>query len=324
MWQQNNQAVQYVESGVDLLGDERSSIHPRPSQRSIHCRTWHSAGTPELIRSEVVNGTVVDFQWRAVGSAVYSVTAKGEIQQVDTDSNGTPLFDTNSFRVVCSCPDGDRQQLESRSSNELYVCKHGKAALDSVLDATASAKIKANKEAAVAEARLKAEERKKYLIEQRQLQDREMPGERERIHYGLSKRSDEDIAKLVKKAAMTMGGLKALTKIFPEEVMPPKQTIRCGRCDQEYDPQIPSDRVCREEHPEDKCKMMWDGSKKSWEHCRRCGKDFRLDGFHSWGKRKRDDPEDEGPYCYETVHVPMEDYDEDDDPIMQNLDDSDY
>eukprot|EP00985_Skeletonema_marinoi_P031377 scaffold37673_cov136-Skeletonema_marinoi.AAC.3 len=49
--------------------------------------SWHSAGTPELIRSEVVNGTVVDFQWRAVGSAVYSVTAKGEIQQVDTDSN---------------------------------------------------------------------------------------------------------------------------------------------------------------------------------------------------------------------------------------------
>eukprot|EP00563_Minutocellus_polymorphus_P020753 CAMPEP_0197715744 /NCGR_PEP_ID=MMETSP1434-20131217/856_1 /TAXON_ID=265543 /ORGANISM="Minutocellus polymorphus, Strain CCMP3303" /LENGTH=70 /DNA_ID=CAMNT_0043299953 /DNA_START=29 /DNA_END=242 /DNA_ORIENTATION=- len=70
---------------------------------------------------------------------------------------------------------------------------------------------------------------------------------------------------------------------------------------------------------------MWDTSKKSWEHCRRCGKDFALDGFHSWGKRRRDDPETEGPYCYETTHVPgKEGYDANNDPIMEGMDDIDY
>ena len=41
-------------------------------------------------------------------------------------------------------------------------------------------------------------------------------------------------------------------------------------------------------------------------------------------RAKRDDPEDEGPYCYETTHVPEEEYDADNDPIMENLDNSDY
>ena len=41
-------------------------------------------------------------------------------------------------------------------------------------------------------------------------------------------------------------------------------------------------------------------------HCRRCGKDFGLDGFHSWGKRGRNDPEEEGDYCFETTHIPQE------------------
>lgn len=282
--------------------------------------SWHTAGTPELIRS-VVNGNEVDFEWRAVGSSVYSITAKGAVRLL---KSGAPTYDANSFKVVCSCPDGDRQQIVSRSSNKLYVCKHARASLESVLDTAATAQIKAKQEAAAAEGRKKAEQHEKFLEEQRGLQESEMPGERERIEYGLSKRSDADIAKLVKNASETVEGLKALTKIFPEDVLPSKKTVVCGRCKQEYDPQIPSDNVCREDHPYERRKTMWDGSKKSWEHCRRCGKDFGLDGFHSWGKRKRDDPEDEGDCCYETTHVPEEEYDTDDDHIIQALDDGDY
>ena len=76
-----------------------------------------------------------------------------------------------------------------------------------------------------------------------------MPGERERIEYGLSKRSNDDIVKLVKGASKTVEGLEALTKIFPKELMPAKRTVVCGRCEKEYDPQVPGDNVCREEHP---------------------------------------------------------------------------
>ncbi|KAL3803614.1 hypothetical protein ACHAWO_008864 [Cyclotella atomus] len=157
------------------------------------------------------------------------------------------------------------------------------------------------------------------MSEQRDLQDREMPGERERILYGLSKRTDSDIARLVKNAADTLEGLRALTKIFPEESMPAKKAVICGRCKKECDPWIPSDDVCREEHPYSKCSTEWDKSKKSWDHCRRCGKDFNLDGYHSLGKRGRNDPKDEGPFCYETkllMYLRMR--------VLVELDNSDY
>lgn len=279
--------------------------------------SWHTAGTPELLKSDV-NGTSVDFRWQAIGSSVYTITAKGEVHMTGS------ILDNKVFKVVCSCPDGDRQRDATRSSNKLYVCKHAKAALDSVLDTSAVAKLKEERKLAAVEAAKKADERRQFLNEQLQLQNRDMPGERERIQCGLSKRKDEDIVRLLKEASITCDGLKALTKIFPKEVMPPKSTTICGRCKKEYDPQIPGDNVCREEHPDERCKTMWDTSKKSWQHCRRCGKDFGLDGFHSWGKRRRDEPIDEGAFCFETTHVPEDEYDSNDDSIIQGMDDSDY
>ena len=185
-------------------------------------------------------------------------------------------------------------------------------------------RLNAERKKLAAKAAKEAEKRQKYLEEQRTVQNRDMPGERERIEYGLSKRSNDDIVKLVKGASKTVEGLEALTQIFPKELMPAKRTVVCGRCEKEYDPQVPGDNVCREEHPYEFVKTMWDGSKKSWSHCRRCDKDFGLDGFHSWGKRGRDDPEEEGDYCYETKHVPRDEYDPDEDSIMQGLDCSDY
>lgn len=285
--------------------------------------SWHTAGTPDRIRSEV-DGTTVDFAWRAVGSSVYNVTAKGAVKVTGMTSDGLPIFDYESFSVRCSCPDGERQHASSQATQRLYVCKHAKSSLDSVLDPSAIAELTIKAEEAAAKAKAEAERRATCEKEQRTLQDRDMPGERERIEYGLSKRSDAAIVSMIKEATKTAEGLEALTKVFPKEVMPPKKAVKCGRCGKEYDPQVASDTVCREEHPYDRSRTMWDTSKKSWEHCRRCNKDFNLDGFHSWGKRKRDDPEDEGPYCYETTHVPEDEYDADNDPIMENLDNSDY
>ena len=57
----------------------------------------HSANTPQLIRSEVNDDTSVDFEWQAVGSSIYRVTAKGML----------PGSSIDAFKVVCSCPDGD-------------------------------------------------------------------------------------------------------------------------------------------------------------------------------------------------------------------------
>lgn len=53
----------------------------------------------------------------------------------------------------------------------------------------------------------------------------------------------------------------------------------------------------------------WDTSKKSWQHCRQCDETFGLDGYHSSGKRRRDDPEEEGDYCYEVQHIPLAEFD---------------
>jgi hypothetical protein len=105
--------------------------------------------------------------------------------------------------------------------------------------------------------------------------------------------------------------------------MPHKKTIRCGRCKKEYDPQYKSGLIFREDHPRDQVSDQWDTSKKSWEHWRRCDKTFNLNGYHSWGKRGRYEPEDQGDYCYETTHVPDEEYDAVNDPILASLGDYD-
>ena len=137
--------------------------------------------------------------------------------------------------------------MPSRISKKLYVCKHGKAALDSVIDTATQDKSNAERKQRAPKAAHKgAEQHQKYLEEQRTIQNRDMPGERERIEYGLSKRSDRDIVNLIKGASKTVEGLEALTKIFPKEVMPTKRTVICGRCEKEYDPQVSGDNVCRE------------------------------------------------------------------------------
>ena len=105
--------------------------------------------------------------------------------------------------------------MPSRISKKLYVCKHGKAALDSVIDTATQDKSNAERKRAVKAAK-EAEQHQKYLEEQRTIQNRDMPGERERIEYGLSKRSDRIIVILTKVPSKTLEGLKALKKNIPK------------------------------------------------------------------------------------------------------------
>lgn len=107
----------------------------------------------------------------------------------------------------------------------------------------------------------------------------------------------------------TVDGLKAMAQVFDSTTFPPKQTKKCKRCKKEYDPQIPSQLVCQVEHPWDQVKTEWDGSKKSWSHCNVCDRDFGLEGFHPCSRRVND-PYDDGPYCFEGEHDPVNDDDE--------------
>mmetsp|Transcript_43105 Transcript_43105/g.84703 ORF Transcript_43105/g.84703 Transcript_43105/m.84703 type:complete len:305 (+) Transcript_43105:111-1025(+) len=284
----------------------------------------HTASTPDLIRSNV-DGKAIDFEWKATGSDVYKVVANGLIDIIEWDREGMPRFDSDLFQVTCSCPDGARQRVTSNDSGKLYVCKHAKSALDSAIDASAAENVQSQKKARAAEASRKRADRTAYLENQREQQEKKLPGERDRIEHGLSKRSTDEIMNFLKESIATVDGLEALTKVFPVEKMPVKKTTKCGRCKKEYDPSISSDQVCRMEHPYEKVGTEWDGSKKSWDHCRQCNKTFNLNGFHSWGKRGRNDPYDEGEYCYVDTHVPEEGYVACNDQTIQMLnDESDY
>ena len=79
---------------------------------AYHAGSRHPAGTPALIKSDI-DGNEFNFAWKASGSSVYSVIAKGSLVVVDYDSNGRPKFDYNKFHVTCSCPDGERQHQQS-------------------------------------------------------------------------------------------------------------------------------------------------------------------------------------------------------------------
>lgn len=289
----------------------------------------YDAPTPKLIRSEIGEGSAVNVEWEASGSSTYQVTAKGSVVIASWDKSGNPVFqadptDVGCLRVTCSCPDGQRQRVSSLSSRKLVVCKHAKAALDSVLDEGARIDIMSQKQQRATEASQLVEQKENERKAQLKAQDEQLPGERQRIQHGLEKLGAEAVFEILKTRVETLDGLKALVQVFPTEIMPPKVSERCGRCQKDYDPQISSDRRCRIEHPYDKVRTEWDTSKKSWSCCGRCGKTFHLDGFHSWGKRKRDDPYDEGEYCFDGEHVPEKNYNPDKDPGMQFDNDGDY
>lgn len=181
----------------------------------------YCADAPTLTKSVVKDADEneskqVDFEWFARGSlGHYDITAKGAVVVKDW-VGAKPIFDLTKFHVKCSCPDGDRQASSTFSSKfeKLYVCKHAAAALESVLDMDAARSLVERAAAREAEHKKRLAKREKFLTDQRKAQDRKLPGVRERIMHGMSKKTDAEIIALVKESLNTVIGLAALSEIF--------------------------------------------------------------------------------------------------------------
>ena len=77
---------------------------------------------------------------------------------------------------------------------------------------------------------------------------------------------------------------------------------------------IPAQRVCQLEHPEEHVRTRWEDSKHRYEECGKCGQTFNLQGYSDFGYRKRSDPTTEGsPYCWEGTHKPEDESSSDED-----------
>ena len=91
------------------------------------------------------------------------------------------------------------------------VCKHGNAALESVLDPEALKASKILLAAQRKEADTKAAKLRQQVQEVRSLQESELPGERDRIDHGLAQMSPQDIvARLIAAARVSVDNLRHL------------------------------------------------------------------------------------------------------------------
>lgn len=267
------------------------SVIPGLVPSAYRAGSWHSAPTPELV-SASITADGVDFRWTATGTSIYTVTAIGRLRC----ENGKFV----GLNVDCSCPDGARQKIVSLRDDEIVVCKHGAAALESVEDPDAIVAAEAQAKRHKTEAAARAQKVKEERDEQRRLQDAQLPGERERIDHGLKHLSPLAVMKHLSLVAHSVDGLRQRATLFPESVMPKPSVIHCMRCDMDFDPKYCSKLSCKVEHPEARVRQRWDGSKKSWDECGRCGKTFNCDGMHGLDRRAVGD---EGPWCFEGEHT---------------------
>ena len=294
---------------------------PLPSPPSIPLLTsgaytagsYHTTSLPPTLISSSVDGDSVSFEWTAPGSgsAVYKVTAIGSVVFSGWDDEvGAPHYDRSKLAVRCTCPSGKEQRMNTlRSGKVLYVCKHARSALDGVCDPDGTKAIEGMRR-----------ERVELLKREKDRQEEEHPGERARITALLAGKTYEEIADALQAALKTFAGLSSLTALFPaspSSALPSPTLKTCGRCSTDYDPNgNPASLVCRKYHPDDSVNMVWESSKKCYSECGDCGRTFGLDGYNSWTKNG---PREEGDTCYETEHVPLEEYDGSNDPFVKNL-----
>jgi hypothetical protein len=181
----------------------------------------------------------------------YIITAKGKLA-CSNDDSGEPSY--AGLNVICKCLDGERQNIATLESGKLIVCKHGAAALESVLDKAEAAKSlkrepkRRKTENLIRNARLKEEEES-----QCQAQEVEMPGERARLEYGIDALGSEQVVALIKKSMGTLEGLRTVATLFPDAIMPAPNTKYCVRCKNIYDDRFLSQRLCQIPHPEGEC-----------------------------------------------------------------------
>jgi len=209
-----------------LLSASRSTVSksmapciPRLTSRLYTAGTRHAAPVPKLIQSNVntADGSF-DFEWEARGSEVYHVTANGRLDN-NNDGGGGSCWKGMSA-VHCTCPSFEEQDLATTDSGwrVLYVCKHLKAALDSVCDQNAD-QTKRAKEAATEKPKKK---KKRETTGNNNDDDDDAHSEtRQRLEHGLSKRTDSEIVKLLKERMQeSEEGLQAVAQVFPPHMMP--------------------------------------------------------------------------------------------------------
>ena len=97
------------------------------------CTSSHIADSVEL-KLASSTGNHVDYRFLAHGSAAYSysISVVGEVQTL-ASATGNVVFDTDSLQVACKCPSFKSIQ-NHKLGGKLIVCKHLKAALDSVAE----------------------------------------------------------------------------------------------------------------------------------------------------------------------------------------------
>lgn len=258
----------------------------------------HTAPVPTLDTAELDEETgECNFKWEAKGSlGSYEITAVGRLI-MEVDSYGKPVG--RGLKVTCSCPDGQRQAAEALDQNRIIVCKHGTAALESVLDEEAIAQFQTNLIRLQRQREEKASKQKDLEEAAKAEQERTMPGERSRIEYGLKAMTHDEIQKHLEDSCKTVEGLRCMAVLFPQSIMPSPQTKTCVRCHKKYDERYADQRVCRVEHPSEHCNTKWDGSKISWQHCYRCDNDFDVPDCY-YGRNR---PYDSGKWCFEGEHT---------------------
>ncbi len=275
----------FQRSRVSLLLDmkrgssesSKSVFIPGLTRECFVKQSHNSAPTPKLVSFDVKNDTFA-FTWIASGSlGDYEISARGSIA-------------SRRWSCDCSCPDGERQQSSSNQFGRVHVCKHGEAALMSVLDKEAEKRKleESQKRARIAES-IKME------------QERVLPGERARIEKILKMMTAQEIEQHLRKALQSScESLKVLGALFPAEECTASYCFKCKQL--VLKSQQPTCRV-RHENTE----TRWEGSKKSFQECMDCGKCFGYNGYYNG------DELDEGSYCYQGSHVFTEQGGEDDD-----------
>lgn len=300
-WEESVEGVQASASLKLGQSGSRQPFIPSLRRGMVVKPSWNTAPTPTLNSFKVSGKGRVKVEWTATGTDVYKVKARGHIEGY-VGSDGCEYYDKH-FSVSCSCPDGQRQRRESMRSNRILVCKHAHAALLSVLDEGAEQEHQRKQAVKEAEQQHPFQQQQADTAGKLQaLQDLGLAGERERITYGLHKLTSEQLVAHLTGKLKTAEGLRLLSQLFAKDVLPAKQVASCERCHQQYDPQYPSDCVCRIPHPSLFVRTRWNTSSMSWKHCLRCHADFQLQGIHVCSSFRRK-LHCKGGYCFEGPHT---------------------
>ena len=202
----------------------KKTVIPNLTPDLYRCESRNTAAVPKQITATVQEDGRFDFEWRAKGSSnvTYGISACGKL-----DARKSVQVRWKDMQVHCSCPNFDDQDLATEETGWriLFVCKHLKAALDSVCDnqekskpcAAKKNKAKPNQQAAIASTQDDNDD-----------DDKEKDDERTRIEQGLSQLSNQQVLDLLRQRLSTEDGLMALSLLFPPDVLPP-QPSRAGR-----------------------------------------------------------------------------------------------